>query len=151
MASLASNAYFNFLAFSPNNIAVGDYFLAFAGLLGGLGAFLIGVKLMSDSISKIANRGLRKMFDKLSNNKLAGIGIGLSTTAIIQSSAVTTVMVIGFVNAGIMSLTQATAVIMGANIGTTVTAQIAALQGFDFIAYAVILTVVGIFINMLAK
>ena len=91
-------------------------------LLAGLGAFLIGFKILSDNIEKLSTKGLKRLFSRISNNKIAGVGIGLGTTAIVQSSSATTVMVVGFVNAGIMSLFQATTVIMGANIGTTVTA-----------------------------
>ena len=138
----------NLLGFA---VTVGDYLLPLVQLFAGLGAFLIGVKIMSDSMTKLTNSGLRKMFQRIDNNKLAGVGIGAGATAIIQSSAVTTVMVVGFVNAGVMSLNQATTVIMGANIGTTVTAQLAALQGFDFMQYAILLTIVGMLVMSIAK
>ena len=75
----------------------------------------------------------------------------LLVTAIIQSSSATTVMIVGFVNAGVMNLFQATTMIMGANIGTTITAQIVALQSFDIVAYVAILAFIGIFMNMLGK
>ncbi|MBQ9081824.1 MAG: Na/Pi cotransporter family protein, partial [Clostridia bacterium] len=93
------------------------------------------------------------MFGKVSKSKLAGVGIGAGATAIIQSSSATTVMVVGFVNVGIMSLYQATSVIMGANIGTTITAHIASLAflDFDIVQTATALTVVGIFMEMLCK
>lgn len=120
-------------------------------LLAGLGAFLIGFKILSDNIEKLSTKGLKRLFSRISNNKIAGVGIGLGTTAIVQSSSATTVMVVGFVNAGIMSLFQATTVIMGANIGTTVTAQIVALKSFDITEYAMLLASIGIFINIFSK
>lgn len=134
-----------------------DYFSAVIGLLAGLGALLIGFKLLSDNMEKIASGGLKKMFSKVSKSKLAGVGIGAAATAIVQSSGATTVMIVGFVNVGIMSLYQATAMIMGANIGTTITAHIASLDGLDFgfsidiVEIATAFTVVGIFMNMLCK
>ncbi|MFA6865990.1 MAG: Na/Pi cotransporter family protein [Clostridia bacterium] len=125
-------------------------YMVFA-LLAGLGAFLIGVKLLSDNTEKLSTKGIRDLFKKTSNNKLVGVGIGVVVTSIIQSSSLTTVMVVGFVNAEIMSLSQAAAIIMGANIGTTITAQIAALQAFKFSAIAMGLTGIGIFIALLGK
>ncbi len=120
-------------------------------LFAGLGVLLIGFKLLSENIEKIANTGLKKIFNKTSKNPFVGVGIGAASTAIIQSSAATTVMVVGFVNAGIITLYQATAIIMGANIGTTITAQIVALGAFDVTLYAMSLSMIGAFINMLAK
>ncbi len=136
-----------------------ECFEAIIGLLAGLGALLIGFKMLSDNMEKIASGGLKKMFSKVSKSKLAGVGIGAGATAIIQSSSATTVMVVGFVNVGIMSLFQATSVIMGANIGTTITAHIASLSflnfggviEFDIVLIATALTVVGIFMDMLGK
>ena len=124
---------------------------AIISLLGGLAVLLVGFKLLSDNIEKLANTGLKKMFSKTSKNVLIGVGIGAFATAVIQSSGATTIMVVGFVNAGIMNLFQATAMIMGANIGTTITAQIAALGSFDFAEYATLLGVIGIFMYMLFK
>ena len=98
-----------------------DNYLIALYLVAALGAFLIGFKLLSENLQKVANKGLRKLFDKTSKSKIAGVGIGVGATVLMQSSGATTVMVIGFVNAGMMSLYQATAVIMGANIGTTIT------------------------------
>ncbi|MDD3831092.1 MAG: Na/Pi cotransporter family protein [Clostridia bacterium] len=125
------------------------------GLLGGVGAFLFGVKLMSDSVENLADRGMKKMFGKIGNNRLVGVGVGTAVTALIQSSSVTTVMVVGFVNAGMFTLLQATTIIMGANIGTTITAQIAALSfaggTISVSAVAVVLTFVGIMMVMLSK
>ena len=128
-----------------------DYVAAVIGLLAGLGALLIGFKLLSDNIEKLANTGLKKLFNKTSKNRWVGIGIGAAVTAIIQSSGASTIMIVGFVNAGLMTLFQATAMIMGANIGTTVTAQIASLGSFDIALYATLLAFIGAFMNMLCK
>ena len=124
---------------------------AIIGMLAGLGALLIGFKLLSDNIEKLATSGLKKLFNKTSENPWIGVGIGAAVTAIIQSSGASTIMVVGFVNAGLMNLYQATAMIMGANIGTTVTAQIAALGSFDIGLYATLLAFIGAFMNMLCK
>lgn len=128
-----------------------DYVAAIIGLLAGLGALLIGFKLLSDNIEKLATSGLKKLFSKTSKNRWVGIGIGAAVTAIIQSSGASTIMIVGFVNAGLMSLFQATAMIMGANIGTTITAQIASLGALDIALYATLLSFVGAFMNMLCK
>ena len=102
-----------------------------AAIIGGLGAFLVGCKLLSDNLEKIANKGIKKLFNKASNNRFLGVGIGFVSTSIVQSSGLTTVIVVGLVNAGVMTLFQAASVIMGANIGTTVTAFIAMLGTID--------------------
>ena len=133
------------------SISSAQMITAIISLLGGLAVLLVGFKLLSDNIEKLANTGLKKMFSKTSKNVLIGVGIGAFATAVIQSSGATTIMVVGFVNAGIMNLFQATAMIMGANIGTTITAQIAALGSFDFAEYATLLGVIGIFMYMLFK
>ncbi len=133
------------------NISSAQVIAAVISLLGGLAVLLVGFKLLSDNIEKLANTGLKKIFSKTSKNALIGVGIGAFATAVIQSSGATTIMVVGFVNAGIMNLFQATAMIMGANIGTTITAQIAALGEFDFAMYATLLGVIGIFMYMLFK
>ena len=120
-------------------------------LLSGLGILLIGFKLLSDNIEKLANSGLKKLFNKTSKNCWVGIGIGAAVTAIIQSSGASTIMIVGFVNAGLMDLFQATSMIMGANIGTTVTAQIASLGSFDVALYATLFAFIGAFMNMFCK
>ncbi len=98
------------------------------GLIGGLGLFLYGMKLMSDGLQKTSGKGLKKILEKLTSNRIIGTAVGAVVTSIIQSSSATTVMVVGFVNAGLMSLTQALSVILGANVGTTITAQIIAFK-----------------------
>ena len=128
-----------------------EIFWSVIQLLAGLGAFLLGFKLLSDNIEKLATNKLRGWFDKTSKSRLAGVGIGAGVTAIIQSSSATTVMVVGFVNAGIMSLYSATAIIMGANIGTTITAHIASLSDINVIGFVTVLTCAGIFMDMISK
>ncbi len=120
-------------------------------VIASLGAFLIGFKLLSENLQSVANKGLRRLFDKTSKSKLAGVGIGAGATTLMQSSAATTVMVIGFVNAGMMSLLQATAIIMGANIGTTITTLLIALGLTSIGPYAMGLTFIGIFASMICK
>ena len=100
-------------------------------LLGGLGMFLYGMKMMSDGLENAAGDRMRRVLEVLTNRRLAAVGVGAGVTAVIQSSSATTVMVVGFVNAGLMTLLQATGVIMGANIGTTITAQLIAFKLSD--------------------
>ena len=125
-------------------------------LIAGIGVFLIACKMMSSNLESLSSNKLKALFAKTSKSKLIGVGIGTVATAAIQSSGATTVMVIGFVNAGIMSLMQAATIIFGANIGTTITGQIVALGMFG--ANAISTTIVfsafagiGAFIMMFAK
>lgn len=97
-------------------------------LMGGLGLFIYGMKLMGDGLENAAGEGLKHILEKVTSNRLMGVAIGTVVTAVIQSSSATTVMVVGFVNAGLMNLSQALGVIMGANIGTTMTAQLVAFK-----------------------
>lgn len=120
-------------------------------LLAGCGVFMTGMKLMSDGLERSAGKGMRKLFGKISNNRFAGVGVGCAVTAIIQSSSATSVMVIGFVNAGLMTLFQATSIIMGANIGTTITGIIISFSAFKLNLYIAALALVGVFIMMFAK
>lgn len=120
-------------------------------LLVGLGVFLLGFKFLGDSIEKLSASKLRALFNKAAGNRFAGVGIGALATAIVQSSSVTTVMVVGFVNAGVMTLTQAAAVIMGANIGTTITGWLVWLNQFNVMMYAMLLTLVGLVMTMVTK
>ncbi len=101
--------------------------------LGGLGMFLYGMKIMSEGLQKVAGKKLRQILKMVSNNRFVGCSVGAIVTSIIQSSSATTVMLIGFVDAGLMTLTQAVGVVLGANIGTTITAQLIA---FKITAYA---------------
>ena len=106
-------------------------------LLSGVGVFIVGMNFMSEALEKSAGSGMKKMLEKISNNRLSGVGIGAGVTAIIQSSSATSVMVIGLVNAGVMTLMQATPIIMGANIGTTITGVLVALKNdyFNMLMY----------------
>lgn len=113
-------------------------------LLAGCGVFMAGMKMMSDGLERSAGKGMKRLFSRISDNRFAGVGVGAAVTAIIQSSSATSVMVIGFVNAGIMTLTQATAIIMGANIGTTVTGIIISFSAFNVSLYASVLAFVGV-------
>ncbi|WP_124099351.1 Na/Pi cotransporter family protein [Ruminococcus sp. Marseille-P6503] len=130
-------------------------------LVGGLALFLYGMNVMGTALEKLAGGRLEKIFEKLTSNPLKAVLLGLSVTAVIQSSSATTVMLVGFVNAGLMKLRQAIGVIMGANIGTTVTAWILSLSGVEgdsfFIqmlkpsSFSPILAIIGVFLVMLSK
>ena len=125
-------------------------------LLSGIGVFLIACQMMSSNLEAASSEKLKKLFSKASGSKLLGVGIGALGTAAIQSSGATTVMTIGFVNAGIISLTQAASIIYGANIGTTVTAQIVALGMFggNSVSTSVIFSAfagLGAFLTIFAK
>ncbi len=125
-------------------------------LLAGIGIFLIACQMMSTNLESASSNKLKVMFSKAAKSKLLGVGIGALGTAAIQSSGATTVMAIGFVNAGIISLTQAATIIYGANIGTTITAQIVALGMFggEGISTTVIFSAfagIGAFISLFAK
>ena len=120
-------------------------------MLAACGAFLVGFKFLSDNMEKLFGSSLKKLFNKTSDKKWVGVGMGAVSTAVVQSSGVTTVMVVGFVNAGIMSLYQAATVIMGANIGTTITAQLAAFSSFDIAPFFIALLFVGVMMDMVCK
>ncbi len=125
-------------------------------LLAGIGIFLIACSMMSSNLEAVSSSKLKAMFAKISKSKWLGVGIGAVATAAIQSSGATTVMVIGFVNAGIMSLVQAATIVFGANIGTTITGQIVALGMFggDTLSTTVLFSAmagVGAFIMTFAK
>ena len=107
-------------------------------LLAGVGIFIVGMNFLSDALEKSAGSGMKKMLEKISNNRFSSVCIGAGVTAIVQSSSATSVMVIGLVNAGVMTLMQATPIIMGANIGTTITGVLVALKNdyFNMAMYA---------------
>ena len=106
-------------------------------LLAGVGVFIVGMNFMGEALEKSAGSGMKRFLGKISNNRFSGVGVGAGVTAIIQSSSATSVMVIGLVNAGVMTLMQATPIIMGANIGTTITGVLVALKNdiFNMIMY----------------
>ena len=130
-------------------------------LIGGLCLFLFGMTLMGQALERRAGNGLKLLLGRLTTNKFAGLFTGLAVTAVIQSSSATTVMVVGFVNSGLMTLKQSINVIMGANIGTTVTAWILSLAGIDSKNFLVsmlkpssftpILALIGIIFYMMSK
>lgn len=130
-------------------------------MIGGLALFLYGMNVMGDGLSKISGGRLEKLLEKLTSNPLKAVILGAGVTAVIQSSSATTVMVVGFVNSGVMKLTQAVGIIMGANIGTTVTSWILSLSGIEsnnfFISllkptsFSPILAIIGIAFLMFSK
>lgn len=117
-------------------------------MAGGLGLFLFGIRTMGDGLENAAGAKLKRMLEVLTGNRFLAVLVGFVVTAIIQSSTATTVMVVGFVNAGMMSLAQAVGVIMGANIGTTVTSLLIALN-FSSVAAASVL--VGVIFMLASK
>ncbi len=127
--------------------------LLFFNLLGGLGVFLLGIKMMSDGLQKAAGNRLRKIISGATGNRFTGTLSGILVTSIIQSSSATTVMVVGFVSAGLLTLTQSLGVIFGANIGTTTTAWIISLLGFkvDIALFAMPMIGVGFFSQFINK
>ncbi len=120
-------------------------------LLAGTGVFLVGVHLLTSNIEQLATGKIKELFGRTADKRLVNVGIGAATTALIQSSGVTTVLIVGFVNVGVISLYQAAAMIMGANIGTTVTAQIAALSAFPITTYIQTLVFAGMMMSMVCK
>ena len=130
-------------------------------LIGGLSLFLFGMNLMGDALEKRAGQGLKSLLGKLTGSKAAGFLTGVGVTAVIQSSSATTVMVVGFVNSGLMALRQAIYVIMGANVGTTVTAWILSLTGIQSdnffmmllkpTSFTPVLALVGVVLYMMGK
>ncbi|HOE09747.1 MAG TPA: Na/Pi symporter, partial [Treponemataceae bacterium] len=109
-----------------------DIVLAVIQVVGSLGLFLFGMKLMSDGLQNSAGEKLQKLLGYMTHNRFTAFLTGLGITSVIQSSSATTVFVVSFVSAGLLTLTQAIGVIMGANIGTTVTAWIVSIFGFKF-------------------
>lgn len=120
-------------------------------LLAGVGVFIVGMNFMSDALEKSAGAGMKKLLGRISNNRISGVGIGAGVTAIIQSSSATSVMVIGLVNAGVMTLMQATPIIMGANIGTTITGVLVALKNDYFNTAMYLLAFAGVMMGFFKK
>jgi len=118
------------------------------GLLGGLGIFIYGMKQMSEGLQKTVGKRLRHFLAAMTSKPIMGVGVGTIVTSIIQSSSATTVMVVGFVNAGLMTLAQSVGVIMGANIGTTITAQLIAFKLGDYAFHAI---AIGAFTYLFSK
>ena len=120
-------------------------------LLLGAAVFIVGMNMMSSGLKKSTGPGLRKLLKRIRNNRFAGLGIGAAVTALIQSSAATSVMAIGFINAGVMTIFQGVCIILGAYIGTTVTGLLASLSSFNVSAYFVLLAVVGVVLMFIKK
>lgn len=123
-------------------------------MLGGIAIMMFGMRTMGANLERIAGNNMKKMLGTITNNRIVGVGVGAAVTAIINSSAATTVMLVGFVNIGLITLTQAASVIMGANIGTTVTAQILSLsgtEGVDIAAIAAVISAVGMVMALFFK
>ncbi len=120
-------------------------------LLAGVGVFIVGMNFMGDALEKSAGSGMKRLLEKISNNRFSGVGIGAGVTAIIQSSSATSVMVIGLVNAGVMTLMQATPIIMGANIGTTITGVLVALKNDYFNMAMYLLAFAGVMMGFFKK
>ena len=118
----------------------------FASLLGGLALFLYGMNMMSQGMEAAAGNKMKQILERLTTNRYLGVLVGAVITAIIQSSSATTVMVVGFVNSGMMTLRQAVGVIMGANIGTTITGQLIALDAGAIAPFIAVLGVVLFFL-----
>ncbi len=123
-------------------------FTTVVGLLGGLAIFIFGMNMMSDNLQKVAGEKMKNILALLTKNPVLGVLAGALTTAVLQSSSATTVMAIGFVSARLMGLPQAISIILGANIGTTITAQIIAFKITDYI---LIFVFVGFLMSFIAK
>ena len=120
-------------------------------LLAGVGIFIVGMNFLGDALEKSAGNGMKRFLEKISNNRFSGVGVGAGVTAIIQSSSATSVMVIGLVNAGVMTLMQATPIIMGANIGTTITGVLVALKNDYFNMAMYLLAFAGVMMGFFNK
>lgn len=119
-------------------------FYDFLTLLGSLGLFLFGMKMMSEGLQKAANKKLKQLLSAMTSHRYAGVLMGMAITTMIQSSTATTLMVVSFVNAGLINLVQSISVIMGANIGTTVTAWILSFFGFNFDISVIAIPLIGV-------
>ena len=120
-------------------------------LIGGVGVFILAMKLLSDSLTEIAGDRMKTLLEKIAGNRIKGVLVGALTTAVIQSSSATTVMVIGFVNANVMDLNQAAAIIIGANIGTTATGLLASLESLNISLYLSLLVFIGVMMSFAKK
>ena len=120
-------------------------------ILVGAAVFIIGMSMMSSGLKKATGPGLRRLLKRIRNNRFAGLGIGTAATALVQSSAATSIMAIGFINAGAMTIFQGVCIILGAYIGTTVTGLLASLSTFSFSSYFIILAVIGVILMFFKK
>ncbi len=120
-------------------------------LFAGVGVFIAGMNMLGDGLERSAGSGLKKLLGKISGNRVSGAAVGAGVTAIIQSSSATTVMVIGFVNAGILTLFQAASIVLGAGVGTTVTGIIVSLQDLPISDFAMLLAFIGVMMTFIKK
>lgn len=139
-------------------LAKGDVLIIvdnFLLMLGGIAAFIIGMNMMGNNLEKAAGRHMRRLMARATKNRFIGVGTGAAVTAIVTSSSATTVMIVGFVNVGLMTLTQAVSIIMGANIGTTITAFVTAISAtggtLQITSVFACLAFIGVLMNMLGK
>ncbi len=130
---------------------VGQLIQSMIWLLAGVGVFIVGMNFLSGALEKSAGGGMKKLLGKISNNRFSGVGIGAGVTALVQSSSATSVMVIGLVNAGVLTLMQATPIIMGANIGTTVTGLLVSLKNDYFNLAMYLLAFAGVMMGFMKK
>ena len=153
MISTKTGVIFSFL-FSSALYAAGQdsnsisFFLLATGLFGGMGMFLYGMEMMSDGMKVTAGNSMRTILEKLTSNKYLAVFVGAFVTMVIQSSSATTVMLVSFVNSGLLAFSQALGVILGSNIGSTVTAQIVAFKVTD---YALLLIAAGALMSLFSK
>lgn len=120
-------------------------------LLAGVGVFILSMKLLSDSLKELAGDKMKSLLQKLTGNRIKGVLMGAFATAVIQCSAATTIMVIGFVNANVMDLYQASAIIIGANIGTTATGLLASLESLNISLYLCLFCFIGVMMSFIKK
>ena len=120
-------------------------------LIAGVGVFILAMKLLSDSLNQIAGNSMKNLLEKLAGNRIKGVLVGALVTSIIQSSSATTVMVIGLVNADVMHLEQAAAIIIGSNIGTTVTSLLASLESLNVSLYLSLLVFMGVMLAFIKR
>ena len=128
-----------------------DLLTSIITLLVGIAVFIVGMNLMSSGLKKSTGKGVKRLFKKTQNNPMAGLGIGVATTALVQSSSTTSIMVIGFIATGIMTIYQGVSIILGAYIGTTITGLIASLSSFPISKYFVLLAVLGVIMMFIKK
>lgn len=128
-----------------------DIFYSILLLLTGIGVFLVGIVKFSNFLQAESNQKIKGLFEKMGNNRMVGFGVGTAATTVIQSSTATTVIIVGLVNAGVMTLAQSTAVIFGANVGTAISSMFLALSAFRIKYFFMFLTFIGAFTKLVTK
>ena len=120
-------------------------------LIGGIGSFMIAMKLLTKSLNELAGEKMKSILQKITGNRILGVLVGAFVTAAIQSSTATTIMVIGFVNVNMMDLYQASSIIIGANIGTTATGLLASLESLNVSLYLSLFCFIGVILSFIQK